>query len=292
VCRVWPTLADSESSESANGLDKLTDKVPNHSPSQRRHHHLYFLIFFIFLAMIPDFEHDFVPLDEDNLADDIAGSRPTSAQTKKSSKKQKSSKRKRPVEEPSSSTPPTTTTTPPSNKTKKKSSSKQPLTTEQVVKTRISSIHPLHYKPRSFDTLLEAANAFSKSKKIKVVPGRPWVIVLASGAVRCCALLKQLAPLRLEIAKLFAKHMKMTQQRQQLEQRPVKIAVGTPQRVAALLEEGALSLADLRCIIFDAHLDAKNFSVLNAMGGIGEAAVGVWNQCTEDALGEFFTVVV
>ena len=59
------------------------------------------------------------------------------------------------------------------------------------------------------------------------------------------------------IAKLFAKHMKVPEQQQYLQQHPVCIAAGTPNRLCKLADLEALQLHQLKLVIVDVHQDAK-----------------------------------
>ena len=59
------------------------------------------------------------------------------------------------------------------------------------------------------------------------------------------------------IAKLFAKHFKIKQQQDELSQRCVNIATGTPNRMARLVENKSLKLNRLELLILDCAVDAK-----------------------------------
>ena len=62
------------------------------------------------------------------------------------------------------------------------------------------------------------------------------------------------------IAKLFAKHMKVAEQQQHLQEHPVCIAAGTPNRLCKLADIEALKLSSLQLIVLDVHQDAKKRS--------------------------------
>jgi protein CMS1 len=67
-----------------------------------------------------------------------------------------------------------------------------------------------------------------------------------------------------EVAKLFAKHFKLADQEKYLHQTRIAIAVGTPARVAKLLESGALKISHQTIVLLDvAHRDVKNRSLLD-----------------------------
>ena len=59
------------------------------------------------------------------------------------------------------------------------------------------------------------------------------------------------------IAKLFAKHVKVEEQKTSLESHASGIACGTPHRLCKLADEGALSLQRLQLLVIDLHIDAK-----------------------------------
>ena len=59
------------------------------------------------------------------------------------------------------------------------------------------------------------------------------------------------------IAKLFAKHMKVAEQQQHLQQHPLCIAAGTPNRLCKLADIEALQLSQLQLVVLDVHQDAK-----------------------------------
>ncbi|KAI9190294.1 cms1 ribosomal small subunit [Blastocladiella emersonii ATCC 22665] len=71
--------------------------------------------------------------------------------------------------------------------------------------------------------------------------------------------------MKLRVGKLFAKHMKLEEQVQYLDGYAVHVAVGTPNRIAKLLEAGALKTGNLRSIILDVtYRDAKQRTLFTA----------------------------
>lgn len=68
---------------------------------------------------------------------------------------------------------------------------------------------------------------------------------------------------RQRIGKLFAKHFKQSEQEAWLRSNMVSVASGTPHRLAALAESGALSLARLEYVLVDVGLDAKQRTILD-----------------------------
>ena len=59
------------------------------------------------------------------------------------------------------------------------------------------------------------------------------------------------------IAKLFAKHIKVAEQQQYLQQHLLCIAAGTPNRLCKLADTEALQLSQLQLIVLDVQQDAK-----------------------------------
>lgn len=66
------------------------------------------------------------------------------------------------------------------------------------------------------------------------------------------------------VAKLFARHFKVSEQVEWLQAQTAPLAVGTPHRVQALLEVQALHVSHLALIVIDfTWVDAKNRTVLD-----------------------------
>ncbi|KAJ2721536.1 hypothetical protein GGI07_003889 [Coemansia sp. Benny D115] len=105
-----------------------------------------------------------------------------------------------------------------------------------------------------------AKTAVSSGKnKNKVMHGAPQVLVLCSSALRAVDLVRRLRPVspRRNVLKLFSKHMKIDQQRKVLKENAVDVAVGTPNRILKLLEDGDLKVNRLRLVLFDCWQDEK-----------------------------------
>jgi protein CMS1 len=89
----------------------------------------------------------------------------------------------------------------------------------------------------------------------------PCVIIIVLSARRAVQVLKELAPLNVRAAKLFAKHITIEEQVSQLAESPFPVAVGTPHRILALAKQGALSFEKTLCVALDTAVNDKNFSV-------------------------------
>ena len=92
------------------------------------------------------------------------------------------------------------------------------------------------------------------------------VLVLCSSAVRCVEVIRALkATLRCSVAKLFAKHLKLAEQLEELKELTPAVMVGTAHRSAQLLgatHTGALRASALRLVLVDGTPDAKAFTML------------------------------
>ncbi|CAK7225240.1 Protein cms1 [Sporothrix curviconia] len=97
--------------------------------------------------------------------------------------------------------------------------------------------------------------------------GAPHTIVVTGAGMRAADLVRAVRSFSTKnnfVAKLFAKHIKLSEAVSFLEGHRTGLAVGTPARLIDLLEQGALSVAHLRRIVVDAsHIDQKKRGVLD-----------------------------
>mmetsp|Transcript_28534 Transcript_28534/g.77235 ORF Transcript_28534/g.77235 Transcript_28534/m.77235 type:complete len:315 (-) Transcript_28534:175-1119(-) len=89
----------------------------------------------------------------------------------------------------------------------------------------------------------------------------PRAIVCCLSARRSVAVLKDLAPMKLRVAKLFPKQGTIGEQARQLETTDFALAVGTPHRIKELIDGGSLTLENTRLLGLDTFLNPKNQSV-------------------------------
>ena len=108
-----------------------------------------------------------------------------------------------------------------------------------------------------WETRLKKAAAFGGKKS-------PTVIVISGNSNRACAIIKQLngLGLKLPIAKLFSRHMKVAQQKEMLANRGFACGVGTPNRVLKLLDLEYLNLKRTKLVILDMSRDLKGYHML------------------------------
>ncbi|KAL6712405.1 Protein cms1 [Coniothyrium glycines] len=120
-------------------------------------------------------------------------------------------------------------------------------------------------------------SAFLKkqSESLKATPSKPCgaphtLVVTASGirAADVCRSLKSGLPKQgvksPEVAKLFAKHLKLADQVAHLKKHRIDFGVGTPDRLVALLENSALSTANLKHVVIDvSYIDQKKRGILD-----------------------------
>lgn len=107
--------------------------------------------------------------------------------------------------------------------------------------------------------------------------GTPRVIVLCLSGLRCADVVRDMRSIKGkgEVAKLFAKHMKVPEQINYLQMTKTSIAVGTPARIAKLISEDALKLTKETMILLDiGHRDSKTRTLLT----MPEARSEMWKS--------------
>lgn len=106
-------------------------------------------------------------------------------------------------------------------------------------------------------------STFCKSS-VNTQPGNPGLLFISGAAISACDMIKvcpRLNKLR-KIAKLFAKHIKQSEQEDLLRDTVVGCGTGTPHRIHALIDKGALHLDELKLIVLDVRIDAKQMVTL------------------------------
>ena len=125
-------------------------------------------------------------------------------------------------------------------------------------------------KPRTLDNLPEFLESvcsnptrlWGASKK----NGAPHTIIVAGAGQRAADLARVVRKLQskdAEVAKLFAKHIKLQDAVKFLKSKRTGMAVGTPKRLDDLMDDGALQVDRLERILVDAsHIDVKKRGLL------------------------------
>ncbi|KAF2275935.1 uncharacterized protein EI97DRAFT_433868 [Westerdykella ornata] len=128
-------------------------------------------------------------------------------------------------------------------------------------------------EPRTLEKLAAFLKSQSKDLKptAKSPTGAPHTLVVTASGIRAADTYRALkAGLPKEgvkdvnIAKLFAKHMKLAEQVAHLKKHKIDFGVGTPERLCALLDERALSTANLKRVVIDvSYIDQKKRGILD-----------------------------
>ena len=87
------------------------------------------------------------------------------------------------------------------------------------------------------------------------------IVIVCISARRAVSILKQIGPMKISMAKLFPKHMSLSLQKEALEKNNYGIAIGTPNRLLKLWQDGAFHLKKTDFIVMDCWKDAKDFTV-------------------------------
>ncbi|KAF2741578.1 hypothetical protein EJ04DRAFT_423078 [Polyplosphaeria fusca] len=101
--------------------------------------------------------------------------------------------------------------------------------------------------------------------------GAPHTIVVTASGIRAADAFRALKTglsnqgvKNPNVAKLFAKHMKIAEQVEHLKKHKVDFGVGTPERLSALLDQKALSTANLKRVLIDvSYIDQKKRGILD-----------------------------
>jgi len=128
-------------------------------------------------------------------------------------------------------------------------------------------------EPRTLDNLAAFLKSQDKALKSteKKPAGAPHTIVVTSSGIRAADTFRALKTglpkqgvKNPNVAKLFAKHIKLAEQVALLKKKNIDFGVGTPERLTQLLEEGALSTANLKRVVVDvSYIDTKKRGILD-----------------------------
>ncbi|RUS85959.1 hypothetical protein EGW08_006288 [Elysia chlorotica] len=84
--------------------------------------------------------------------------------------------------------------------------------------------------------------------------GSPCVLIITSSAIRAVELnrsIKDFLDGKCKVAKLFAKHMKVEEQKKFLSKTNCQVGIGTPGRLLLLIKQGVLQLESLVAVVLD-----------------------------------------
>ncbi|KAF2440232.1 hypothetical protein P171DRAFT_419775 [Karstenula rhodostoma CBS 690.94] len=144
---------------------------------------------------------------------------------------------------------------------------------DRFVPTRTLRDTTSYTEPRTLESL--AAFLKQQCKHIQATPkesrGAPHTLVISASGQRAADVFKSLRTglpkqgiRNPNVAKLFAKHMKITEQVENLKQYKVDFGVGTPDRLSALLDQNALSTTNLKRVVVDvSYIDQKKRGILD-----------------------------
>ncbi|KAK4682766.1 Protein cms1 [Podospora pseudoanserina] len=126
-------------------------------------------------------------------------------------------------------------------------------------------------KPRNLENLPDFLEKFSaepeKLNNASKTCGAPHTLVVSAAGLRAADTVRALRTFQKKgntVAKLFAKHFKVEEQVAFLQKNRSGMAVGTPQRLIDLIENGALATSHLKRIIVDAsHIDQKKRGIVD-----------------------------
>ena len=144
-----------------------------------------------------------------------------------------------------------------------------------------SAVHPASPVPitaleRALLQKETRASGLSTAPSTKAQPQVLFISPSALGALDClknCQTLHHGCP----IAKLFAKHMKVPEQAAYLQEHPVNVAIGTPNRLLKLAVEGHLDVSGVTVVIFDFRKNPKQQSMVDIPDVAGDLW-GLWER--------------
>ncbi|KAJ3097825.1 hypothetical protein HDU97_004522 [Phlyctochytrium planicorne] len=106
------------------------------------------------------------------------------------------------------------------------------------------------------------------------------VVVITMSAERAIEIIPRLKK-SIKVAKLFARHMKVKDQVEVLKKKDVSVCVGTPNRIAKVMELGALTADNISYVIFDGAADKKERTVFS-MKELEPDVLSILKHCNSD----------
>eukprot|EP00884_Botryococcus_braunii_P006637 jgi/Botrbrau1/15975/Bobra.0375s0002.1 len=123
------------------------------------------------------------------------------------------------------------------------------LPTQGLLQERLAVLEHLWHNPKTFPPQVH----------------KPVALFISPAAITCAAAVREMPRYQKEcrIAKLFAKHFKVEEQKAYLAAHPLVMGVGTPNRIHRLTDLGALSLDRLQVLVLDLRPDVKQRTLLD-----------------------------
>jgi len=115
----------------------------------------------------------------------------------------------------------------------------------------VQSLEPSAYLKSTLQPVWRSA--LKKSLFLKKT-GSPFLLIVTSSAIRAVDLnrkIKDFLDGKCKVAKLFAKHMKVEEQKKFLNKTNCQVGIGTPGRISLLIKQGALKTEDLVAVVLD-----------------------------------------
>ncbi|KAI5786276.1 U3-containing 90S pre-ribosomal complex subunit-domain containing protein [Pyronema domesticum] len=125
-------------------------------------------------------------------------------------------------------------------------------------------------KERTLENLPEFLETFSNGKQLNTTsqtPGAPHTIIVTAAALRATDLARSVKKFQTKdsmVAKLFAKHIKLSESIDLCRSTRIGLGVGTPARLLALILEGSLKLDYVDTVVLD-------------MSGVNEKQQGIFD---------------
>ncbi|XP_030438954.1 protein CMSS1 isoform X2 [Gopherus evgoodei] len=144
----------------------------------------------------------------------------------------------------------------------------------------------------SFSSYLkEICPKWAKLRKNHKEKSSVLMLIICSSALRCLELIKSLTAFKgdCRVIKLFAKHIKIKEQLNMLENRVIHLGVGTPGRIKALVKQDGLSLNSLKYLILDWNWRDQKLRRMIDIPEIRREAIdllemGIIKLCREDSV--------
>ncbi|KAI0173617.1 U3-containing 90S pre-ribosomal complex subunit-domain containing protein [Hypoxylon sp. FL1284] len=125
-------------------------------------------------------------------------------------------------------------------------------------------------KPRNLESLPDFLEQFADPKKLSQAPemnGSPHTLIVTGAGLRAADIVRSVRKYQTKesmVTKLFAKHIKLKESVETLSKNRTGLAVGTPVRLYALVENSGLKLDNLERLVIDAsHIDQKKRGIMD-----------------------------